>query len=160
MTTQFKPEHLKLWTRPDYYAGASWPDHYVFLGQNRDSDSVTRSNFVTALKHVGGESETVLVIHEGHWLCGWVEWIAIHKDDEAALRKADEAVEALADYPILDDDHHSELEYSEAAEFWAGLSVRERADYIKEYTDASIFAARREELPQDDTGALFDVLRG
>lgn len=112
----YEPEHLKLWTMPDYYAGEVWPGYYVFLGQNRDSDSLTRSNFICALGRIGGESETVRVIRERHWACGWLEWIAIHQDDTKALKAADDVMRRLAAYPVVNEDHWSELEHEENAE--------------------------------------------
>jgi hypothetical protein len=42
------------------------------------------------LDTLGGESETVIVVREAHWLLGWVEWIAIHQDDDRALKIADQ----------------------------------------------------------------------
>ena len=81
----YEPKHLKRWTMPNSYFGAVWPNYYVFLGQHRDSDALTRSNFTCGLKALGGESETVEVVRESHWAVGWVEWIAIHQDDAAAL---------------------------------------------------------------------------
>jgi hypothetical protein len=42
------------------------------------------------LKALGGETETVIVVRETHYLVGWVEWIAIHQDDEKALKIADD----------------------------------------------------------------------
>jgi len=35
---------LNKWTTPESYFGDSWFDYYVFLGQNRDSDTLTQSN--------------------------------------------------------------------------------------------------------------------
>ena len=158
--TRYEPEHLERWTRPECYIGAQWPEYFVFLGQHRDSDSLARSNFECALKEIGGETETVTVARASHFLVGWVECSLIHEDDAEALRKADEITAALEDYPVVDEMHWSELEWNEAADYWESLSVRDRAELIKEYTSDSIFAARRAELPQDDTGALLDYLRG
>lgn len=155
----YEPKHLNLWTKPDSYFGASWPGYYVFLGQHRDSDSLSRSNFICALEAIGGESETVQVVRENHWAVGWVEWIAIHHDDCAALKKADELMARLDGYPVVNDDHWSELEWSEVSDYWASLSVRERAEYCKE-NGISMFAARRDYMPPDDDGSLFESLRG
>lgn len=136
MTDRYAPTNLRLWTRPDHYVGASWPDHYVFLKQHRDSDTLTRSNFRSALKALGGETDTVLVVNEGHWAVGWVEWIAIHKDDHGALRKADEIMDSLEDYPVVNEEDWSELETEEANEVWAQCySDRDRLDYIRRYRD-------------------------
>lgn len=152
------PENLARWTLPDSYAGAEWPDYYVFLGQHRDSDSLSRSNFTRGLEIIGGESDTVRVVREGHWAVGWVEWIAIHESDAAALREADEIAAALADYPVVDEMHWSELEYDEACDFWSRMSVHERMEYCRD-VGISLFAARRDDLPADDSGALLDALR-
>lgn len=128
------PEHLKLWTLPSNYAGAEWPDHYVFLGQHRDSDALVRANFKAGLKALGGETDTVLVIHEGHWAVGWVEWIAIHKDDHKALELADDIMASLEDYPVVDDDAFSAEEDEEAQEVWTNCySDKERLAYIRQH---------------------------
>lgn len=152
---------MERWTRPGSYMGPDWPDYYVFLGQHRDSDSVSRSNFTVGLRELGGESETVLVIRDSHWAVGWVETILIHQSDAKAIAAAQEMESALSDYPVLSDDHLSELEWNEACEYWERMSVRDRVDTIRSSRcGASIFAARRAALPQDDNGSLMDELRG
>lgn len=160
----YEPRNLERWTRPEsfmqhceewFYTRAC----FIFIGQNRDSDSVTRSNFQCALRELGGESDTVAVIRESHWACGWIEWIAIHESDAAALECADEMAGALSDYPVLDDEHWSELEWTEAHDYWESMDVRERAYYC-ERAGISIFAARRDYMPIDDSGHLLELLNG
>jgi len=153
----YQPKHLKRWTLPRDYAGEHWPEWYVFLGQHRDSDSVTRSTFATGLKSWGGETETVNVIREGHWAVGWVEWVGIHESDETALRAADAMAERIEGYPLLDESHHSELEWDEACEFWAGMSVRNRLELCQRF-GLSGFAARHDYIPEDPGGRLFEYL--
>jgi hypothetical protein len=134
-------EHLKLWTRPECYMGAVWPDYYVFLGQHRDSDCLTRSNFTVGLKNLGGESETVIVVRENHWAVGWIEWIAIHQDDEKALAIADRILADIDNYPVLDECHFSELEMQEANEIWRNCyNARERVEYIRKNRNQFDFA--------------------
>jgi hypothetical protein len=155
-------ENLKAitrWVLPDSYGGAHWPDYFVFLGQHRDSDALARSNFEQGLAALGGESDTVLVVRERHWAVGWVEWIAIHESDMTALVAADDMLCALSDYPVLDEEHQSEIEYTEVQDYWAGLRLRDRMELCAEH-GLSIFAARRDYLPPDDSGSLFDRLRG
>lgn len=154
----YEPEHLERWTTPDSWFGQPWPNHYVFLGQHRDSDALSRSNFTTALDGLGGESETVTVVRESHWAVGWIEWIAIHETDETALREADSMCAALEDYPVLDDEAFSNLEWEEAQESWEWLSMRDRIELCAK-EGVSIFAARSDCIPQDDSGAIFDYLR-
>ncbi len=46
--------HLKLWTRPSHYMGATWFDYYPLAGQSRDSSALEESNFrswLALLKH-------------------------------------------------------------------------------------------------------------
>lgn len=150
---------LEKWTRPDSYMGAEWPEYFVFLGQHRDSDSLSRSNFICGLEKIGGESDTVHIVHERHWAVGWVEWIAIHESDSQALEKANEIMRRLDGYPVVNEDHWSELEWNEACEYWERLSVRDRAEYCQR-AGVSIFAARRDYMPSDDSGMLMELLSG
>jgi hypothetical protein len=115
----FVPQHLSQWEMPSSYFGATHEGSYVFLGQNRDSDTLTRSNFIVGLERLGGESETVEVIREGHWAVGWVEWIKIDSSDERALKLADEMMSDLDGYPVLDESHYSDLEHQENSEYLA-----------------------------------------
>src|SRR5262245_6049769 len=126
-------------------------DFLVLLARNRDSDLLTQSNFDCALQELGGESDTVQVHRFGHWACGWFELILIDPADEKATETAQEIEDSLADYPILNDEHHSELEFTEASRLWEHTSMRERVEVIQRYgrnEKVSVFAARRDEMPQ------------
>lgn len=105
---------LELWTRPNNYLGQTWEDYYVFLSQHRDSDTLDRSNFICALEQVG--KEHCAIAHERHWACGWIETIMIHKEDAEGLAKAEAILKKLEDYPVIDEEHYSELEYLENPE--------------------------------------------
>lgn len=146
---------MKKWTRPDSYIGAEWPDYYVFLGQHKDSDALTRSNFRSALERLGGEtgertgdmfepgdeSPMVTVVRESHWAVGWVEWIAVHESNVEAIRLAEEMEAEIEQYPCLDESDWSELEDEECAETWANCyDPPERVRYFREhsYTASSI----------------------
>lgn len=144
----YTPTHLRPWSRPRYYFGASWPDHYVFLTRNRDSDTVTESNWRVAIARLkalppppemgededGNEVSSRFAVRESHALCGWVEWIAIHKSDTAALQAADEMAAGLERYPVLSDDDLSELEMEEADRVWRECyNARERLEYVRQY---------------------------
>lgn len=150
---------IKRWTLPDSYAGAEWPEYFVFLGQHRDSDALTRSNFECGLEALGGESETVKVVREGHWAVGWVEWIAIHESDTEALEAADEILCALSDYPVLNEFHFSELENEEAENYWQQLPLRYRVELCQE-AGISVFAARHDYIPMEDSGFIYERCAG
>jgi hypothetical protein len=150
---------IKRWTLPDSYCGATWEDYFVFLGQSRDSSTLERSNFECGLEALGGECEGVIVVRENHWAVGWVEWIAIHKDNSEALEAADEMLCALSDYPILNESHFSELELSEAENYWQQLPIRYRVELCQE-AGVSVFAARHDWLPSEDSGYIYERCAG
>lgn len=131
----YEPINLKRWTHPDHYFGAVWPAYYSSgVGQSRDSDALERSNFACMLDALGGESETVIVVRESHWLVGWVEWIAIHQDDEKALEIADQIQTKLRDYPVISDDHYSQVEQEDADLTWKNCyDPQERIAYIRKH---------------------------
>ena len=150
---------LERWTMPDSYFGAEWPEYFVFLSQCRDSDALTRSNFECGLRALGGESDSVLVVRERHWAVGWVEWIAIHEANAEAILAADEMSCALSDYPVLDESHFSELEWDEAQTQWEMMPLKYRVELCAE-ADVSIFAARRDSIPSEDSGFIYERLVG
>lgn len=163
-------EHLQetVWKHPANYGGHSPEGHYCIYSQNRDSDSVTRSNYRKILEelksldklHNVEDEPSVYDFRAGHWACGWVEYIIVRNDaPQIILECAGEFICAIADYPVYDDEDHSELQLTEAAQYWQTLSVKERAELIRDtQCGASIFAARRDELPADDSGALLERL--
>jgi len=153
----YEPKHLKRWTMPQHYFGASWPNHYsAGVGQSRDSDCLEASNFVTMLRLLGGESDVVTVVRESHWLVGWVEWIAIEADGtpeaDKALQIADEAKGRLEDYPVLDESDWSEREQEAANEVWTNCyDDKQRLDYIRR---------NRSQFEFHDYGDLIGCVRG
>ena len=144
----YEPKNLKLWERPSHYIGEVWPATYgAGVGQSRDSDALERSNFRVMLNAIGGESETVTVVRESHWAVGWVEWIAIHQDDEKALEMADKLKGDLEDYPILSEDDFSETETEEANQVWTNcFSWKERIAYIRKHKSQFEFHGFRDML--------------
>lgn len=137
---------LLKWKLPQSYGGCHWDNYYVFLGRNRDSGPLDNANFDAGYKAVKAvaskesipgdedESATVVKVCENHWAVGWVEWIAIHESDEAALKLADEIACALEDYPIVDDELHSRYESEEADSTWKNsYRPKERIEYIRKH---------------------------
>lgn len=140
-------DHLEetAWTRPDHYAGFSPDGDYCIMSQHRDSDCVSRSNWICACKELSAEAwdsgddgfdERPAVYHwrASHWAVGWCEYLMVRADALDNIKeKAGEMICALSDYPILNDDHHSELEMEEANETWANCyDDAERLKYIRD----------------------------
>lgn len=134
----------KPWKRGECYIGQEWQGWFVFLGQHRDSNALDRSNFDAAFQlleplstNVDQDEETpsVQVVRENHWAVGWVEWIAIHGSNTAALAEANRIAERLENYPVLDDDAFYKLESDEAMGQWASWGRRE---FIQELEKADL----------------------
>lgn len=98
------------------------------VSQNRDSEPLSRSNFRKALEILGGESETVEVHRFGHWGPGWFELILLAPEREEDGNKIEAA---LADYPVLDDDDFSELEFEELQNDWKNWAGRSYVDKLR-----------------------------
>lgn len=135
-------EALTRWQVPDSYFGQHWDEYFVGLGQHRDSDALGRSNFRAALEALGGESETVHVVREGHWAVGWIEWIAIHESNIEALKIQYDIERSLANYPVLDESDLCEEEAEEADEVWRNCyDEKERIEYVRENSSQFYFAS-------------------
>ena len=106
----YKPKHLREWTRPSDYMGAEWHGYYAApVGRSKASTILEQSNWDTQWNELettnstAAFGDTVLIVREGHWAVGWIEWVAIHHTNTAALRAADEMAAALAEWPALDE---------------------------------------------------------
>jgi hypothetical protein len=165
-----------IWTHPEHYGGFSPDGDIVICTQSRDSRADARSNYTRILQDLNELSESlpaptddgdhgqggswVYDFRASHWGCGWREYLLIRKDAPAELiAMADEILGALESYPVYDESHFSELEWNEAHEYWASISIRERVDYIKE-NGGNIFAARLDYISEnaDPTGSLFEQI--
>lgn len=150
MKSTYEPKHLEKWSLPSHYFGEVWPEYYVFLRRNRDSDVLENANFEAGKDRVDPEEtgegldgieDAVVIVREGHSLCGWVEWIGIHQDAANTLEAADEIAERLDRYSILDEELFFEMEQDEADKVWKNCySWRERIEYIRENRSQFEFA--------------------
>ena len=116
----------------DNYMGDIPEDKWhVVLTQSRDSEILTQSNWAVALEELGGESEHVEIHRFGHWACGWWEALCVAKDSEA-WETAKEIHDSLSDYPVLNDEHFSEMETEEANRIWSDcFDPKQRVELLR-----------------------------
>lgn len=103
------------WQLDDTAAAYEWSGVGVatFLPRNRDSDSVYESNFHVAYDGLVKDHEgSVAIVRLGHWAVGWIEWIVYDSGNEAACADIEALRAKVEDYPILDEMHWSELDWS------------------------------------------------
>lgn len=113
--TPFDPKGLNLDDQQDWLV--------VPVGQNRDSEALAQSNFAAAVAMLeevepeDAEEPNYEVCSFGHWACGWIE-IIIVRPGSKAQEVAEEIEKSLEDYPVLDEDDHSQREWEEWEESW------------------------------------------
>lgn len=122
--SQFKPSqfdcHIELENLEDWF---------VVCSQNRDSETLTVSNFYSILENLGGESETVEVHRFGHWASGWFELILLHPSRQ---EEGEEIESALSDYSVFNDSDLSERELEAENESWENYGRSDFAKALKE----------------------------
>lgn len=150
------------WALPKDYMGCTWEGWFSSgFGRSRDSDALEESNFQVASEELLNLAEdvprhevstelldalddclSVQIVRENHWAVGWVEWIAIHSSNTAAIAKAHELCERANQYPPLDESHWSQLEHEQADEVWSSCyDVRERIAYIRQHRSQFEFSS-------------------
>lgn len=149
-------------------AGAFLPERQdwfvVPVVQTRDSGAFEQSNFESARAMLrdagvefGDDDASDAEIHRfGHWGPGWFE-IIIVRPGSIAETTARAIEKRLDDYPILDEEHFSNLEWDRASTYWESMPLRERVSACQRF-GLCIFGARHDTIPQDDNGSLFQYL--
>lgn len=142
-------------------AGLALPDRQTWrvmpAGVNRDSDVLTRSNWrvmVARLAAVDPTGEHLETNRFGNWACGWLEIMIVNPDaPDNVIAEAGEIAAALETYPVLSEADYGTLEYETACATWASMGTRDRIRVCAKFR-VSIFAARRDELPDSPSGEL------
>ena len=97
-------------------------DWLVVVTRNRDSEIYVQSNFDLALERLqaADRGEDVEAHGNGHWACGWYEAVIVRPDSPAAT-VAEDILDRLESYPVLDSEEVSRREmdaYHEAMHSW------------------------------------------
>lgn len=149
----FVPNNLSPYTRPSSYVGATWEGWFCGgFSCHRESDLLEKCNWETVVgelrargvnigEGVLGDSlwtradddaqPDVVIVRESHCLVGWVSWLAVKPTAYTALAMLNQFVADVDDYPVLDDDAFSNLEWDTAADYWESLDWRDRLDYLE-----------------------------
>jgi len=116
--------------------------------RTRDSGSLDESNWEAQIKILDDAEVEYDTASFGHWACGWFEIVLVKPDEDGDPPQVLIEIEAaLADYPVLDDMDHSDREFEAACQSWEWTDMRDRIKILARH-GLSIFAARREEIPQ------------
>ena len=108
-----KSEILKRWESAPNYMGEDFSEYYIVTSFTRDSNVIEVANFIGIASHlmdIEPESERGWEIARfGHWACGYVYCIFVHKDSPL-LSLCEEIALSLREYPVFSEDVLSECE--------------------------------------------------
>ena len=127
----------------------NWRVCPVCVTRDTPEHSIDASNYAVMLRELEKIDPEGLDHEEhsfNHWGPGWFDIILV-RPESACEQVARESAAAIADYPLLDEHDHSEREFHAACEAWEGLDLRDRIRICAKH-GVSIFAARRDDLPQ------------
>lgn len=149
------------WTTPDDYAGFNPVGDYVLYAHTRDSGLLSEVNYkelesmfrldpvwddgecpedyAQRCKIIEDADEFVYTFRASHWAHGWVDYLMISKKaPEYIISEANESLNALADYPAVNEDAYSEAEYNAIIEFWDNLDDDEKKEYSTD-SDGTVY---------------------
>ena len=98
------------------------------IGQNRDSNTIQRSNFTVMQKHFSEkdeEQESYEIHRFRHWGNGWFEILVFNPKNSSLLELAQDLKNELELHIVLDEDH------------WLQLEIENGNDFEEEDTDGN-----------------------
>lgn len=159
-------DNLPRWETPESYGGFNPVGDYVIAIQYRDCEVLHQSNYQCLFKLLeekaeelgcleggingeGDEENMVYDFRAKHWAVGWVETLLICQNaPQELLDYALEQLTSLEDYPVVDEEHFSEMEYEKMQSNWDWLDLADKVDICRK-SGVSIFSARNESPPYD-----------
>lgn len=84
------------------------------VGISRDSDALERSNYILAQEMLDGiDPDAWSIARFNHWAVGWIDEIVYDIGNDDMSAEVSRIRGMLEDYPVLDEVHYSELEWSD-----------------------------------------------
>jgi len=125
-------------------------------GNNRDADLLTQANWESQLESLLEleDPETWQVCRFSHWGSGWFEIILVQPGSKA--EELCSKLEAkLADYPVLDEDHFSKVQWEDAVAIWEQALPKQKKELLKE-ANLPASKARNKTMPREVLQIILD----
>lgn len=144
---------LKKWKHPKHYMGETYYDYYILYARTRDSGLLQNHNWTQLLESLGGETcpedeGGLIIARASHFAVGWIELMMIHENATDVIAQAEDLLQSLAEYPILNEDEYWNIQHEFCQEYWSNASLYERVE-ICQKSQESIFAARSDYYPSE-----------
>lgn len=129
------------WSKPDSYFGHNPEGDFVLYSlAGNMAQILDESNFECfksamekaekSLPPDDDREQLVTTWRASHWACGSVTYLMLSKAAPDDLKQAAEDIlEGLAQYPVVNEDDYSERQYNAAGEYWDSLSAEEKKEY-------------------------------
>ena len=174
--------NLNQWQQPKDYFGFNPVGDYGIYSRTRDSSILDNCNWEEIWKHLKAVEALYPPPPEGsiekyqtgfsdqdetpktwfyeweasHWACGWLGYMLLREDAPIELINAAELVkENLDNYCIYNEDRYYDMRWEANSDLWKSLNIRDRVYYCQR-AEISIFAARRDDLPNEVEELLDD----
>ncbi|MCC3766469.1 hypothetical protein [Streptomyces sp. UNOC14_S4] len=119
------------------------------FSHTRDSGLLEECNWKVVTESLSKFSDTVQEMRFGHWGWGWSERIYVRKDDALALRDIQQFIDALSDYPVLDDERLSRMETEELNDYIRSQVDDDLVDPVRQQLRERHDVIRAEDVDQD-----------
>ena len=122
-------ENIHKWQRASNYLGDDLGEYYVIYSRHRDSDILNLSNWQCLIRDfdqfIKEHGDDYFIPRFGDFLVGWSELILVHESQTNLLKYCNTAIGKINDYPVYDDDHHSNMQMEELEKF-----IKQETDYF------------------------------
>jgi len=150
--TQLKNWNPSNWdSRSNYMGTKEFDEYYVVYCKTRDSNSILcDSNWEILCKELHAEENNgVEIVRFGHWACGHYDLLLVSPDSKM-LNKAQEFCDSLESYPILNEDHYSNLMAEKEADTFADCYESDFRSYIESFGMDTIIESDSELIDASD----------
>ena len=114
----------------------------IYYTHHRDSDALARANAVvidrTLEPFADADNPDVLPESHSHFAVGWIDGWAVrvtsaNGEPTPAYAALCDLIDQMADYPVLDDEVHSQIECDDCEATWSCFSESDRAEYLRKH---------------------------
>jgi hypothetical protein len=87
-----------------------------------------------SVKEWAGDECPIQTERFSHWAVGWCDYLLVNPECKDAVALADKILDKLDDYPVVNEEHWSNLETEEANQVWKDCyRVKDRIAHVRKH---------------------------